>query len=162
MDKVNLAEKLQLFDDHCPKWGNGDHQTPTLESQTRGSPTRRRGDRLLLKVRTRPERENEFIWVEPLESSYYGRVELFSSLAAYLYDCIVNRPGLLIRTGVGEGVKDIGERHDSSAQRNAIAFKPEGCTNTVPSGCRLIIFVQQPAESISPTHRFGNGGRHPL
>ncbi len=27
-----------------------------------------------------------------------------------------------------------------------------GCTNSVPSCCRLKVFVQQPAKSISPTH----------
>ena len=36
---------------------------------------------------------------------------------------------------------------------------PEGCTNPVPTCCRLIIFVQQPAKSISPTHPCVNGKR---
>ena len=39
--------------------------------------------------------------------------------------------------------------------------KGEGCTNTVPSGCR-IVFVQQPSKTISSTHRYVNGGRHHL
>jgi hypothetical protein len=30
--------------------------------------------------------------------------------------------------------------------------RPEGCTNSAPSCCRLIVFVQQPTKSISPTH----------
>jgi hypothetical protein len=38
---------------------------------------------------------------------------------------------------------------------------PEGCTNSVPSCCRLIVFVQQPAKSISPTHPCINGKRRP-
>jgi hypothetical protein len=38
----------------------------------------------------------------------------------------------------------------------------EGCTNSVPSCCRLIVFVQQPAKSISPTHPCINGKRRPL
>jgi hypothetical protein len=30
--------------------------------------------------------------------------------------------------------------------------RPEGCTNSAPSCYRLIVFVQQPTKSISPTH----------
>lgn len=51
-----------------------------------------------LEVRPRRKRENEFIWVEPVESINYFRVELSGPLAAYLFDCIVNRPGLLVGT----------------------------------------------------------------
>jgi hypothetical protein len=38
----------------------------------------------------------------------------------------------------------------------------EGCTNSVQSCCSRIVFVQQPAESISPTHRRINGVPSPL
>jgi hypothetical protein len=43
-----------------------------------------------------------------------------------------------------------------------ILYHREGCTNSVPSCCRLILFVQQPAESISPTHRCINGKSRPF
>ena len=43
-----------------------------------------------------------------------------------------------------------------------LAIEGEGCTNTVPSCCRLVVFVQQPAKSIAPTHPGVNRKRRPL
>ncbi len=50
----------------------------------------------------------------------------------------------------------------SAFQAPAYAMgEPEGCTNSVPSCRRLIVFVQQAAESISPTYPCINGKRRP-
>jgi hypothetical protein len=43
-----------------------------------------------------------------------------------------------------------------------LSRRSEGCTNSIRSCCRLIVFVQQPAKSISPTHRCVNRKRRPL
>jgi hypothetical protein len=50
---------------------------------------------------------------------------------------------------------------EESDQQGQQDMGREGCTNSVPSGC-FIIFVKQPAESISPPHCRDKGGRHPL
>src|SRR5918996_88547 len=39
---------------------------------------------------------------------------------------------------------------------------PEGCTNSVPSCCRPVILVQQPAKAISPIHPCAHGRWRPL
>jgi hypothetical protein len=65
------------------------------------------------------------------------------------------------RDGVTELVAQCHERTEEPRHAPIPNTLREGCTNSVPSGCRLIVFVQQSAESISPTHRCINGKSRP-
>jgi hypothetical protein len=70
---------------------------------------------------------------------------------------------LLVPDGQGEAAKDLEIvvlRHELNILRRQV--KREGCTNSIRSCCRLKVFVQQPAKSISPTHRCVNRKRRPL
>jgi hypothetical protein len=51
---------------------------------------------------------------------------------------------------------------DPPVRLQGATFLSEGCTYSVPSCCRLMVFVQQPAKSISATHPSALGARCPL
>jgi hypothetical protein len=68
-----------------------------------------------------------------LEGCDDARVELRSAGAEDLRDCLLERPGRLVRPGVGERVEDVGHRHDSSGQPDPLAAEPVRLPRPVPA-----------------------------